>query len=261
MSYNAQDVSVIERQCMKVLIDFNDVMLRNVREGMNQPNEKVRQYLHHGVGRRLNVMQLAIRKIYELFPPDQVEILPKETINEVQVYLQAFVINVAGIFDNWAWAFVLRHGLLDAVGGRRGVGMFLRSTQQCLPQSLNIYVTTDPIRNWYAVYMKDFRDALAHRIPLYVPPSRLDPSLMETYRAMGVRKEELYAAQDWDELQRVSDEQERLGKAYPVFLKDFERPAVPMHPQINGDGVTVLDFANNFYDAWHEFVQPPTEQT
>jgi hypothetical protein len=30
MSYNAEDVGVLERQCMKVLIDFNDVMLRNV---------------------------------------------------------------------------------------------------------------------------------------------------------------------------------------------------------------------------------------
>jgi hypothetical protein len=245
---------------MKVLINFHDVMIRNVREGLNQPNEEVKQYLTHGVGRRLNVIQLSIQRIYELFPPDQVEVLPKRTINEVQIYLQAFVINVAGIFDNWAWAFVLRHGLFDAVGGKFGVGLFLAKTQQFLPVSLKGYLTTDPIKSWHAMYIKDFRDALAHRIPLYVPPARLDPNLIEAYRAMEVRMHELQAAHDWDELERVSDQQESLGKAYPVFIKDFERQGIPFHPQLVDDGATVLEFANKFYEAWHEFVPPPAVQ-
>jgi hypothetical protein len=209
------------------------------------------------VGRRLNIIQLSIQKIYELFPPSQEEALPKATINEVQVYLQAFVINVSGIFDNWAWAFILRHNLLDSIGGKFSVGMFLPKTQGCLPASLRNYVTTEPRVTWHKTYMKDYRDALAHRIPLYVPPSRIDPKDIERYSELEDRKQKLCEVQDCDELERITDEQESLGKALPAFLKDFSSPEVYFHPQLNSDCALVLEFANLFYSAWHEFAPPP----
>jgi hypothetical protein len=255
MAYEPKDARVLETQFIKLDTDYNDVILKNIREALQQPNEDVQKYLKYGVGRRLKVIQLSARRIYELFPPSQVEALPKETINEVQIYLQAFVINVAGIFDNWAWAFVLRHGLLDDLkGGKFGVGMFVKPTQQRLPTSLRTYVTTT-IKSWSETYIKDFRDALAHRIPLYVPPSRIDPKDLDAYKQMDVRKQELFEAQDWEELERVTDEQDGLGKAYPVFLNDFAKH-VPFHPQLNADSATVIEFANKFYSCWHEFVPP-----
>ena len=134
-TYDAAGTNVLETQSLKIMDEFNDLILRTLNEAKSQPDE-VKKYLTHGVGRRLTVMQLSIRKIYELFPPDEDQVLPKETLNEVQVYLQAFVINVAGIFDTFAWAFVLRHGLLEKVGGQTGVGMFVRNTQKCLPPSI-----------------------------------------------------------------------------------------------------------------------------
>jgi hypothetical protein len=236
-------------------------MLENIGQASKQSNQKVKDYLNHGVGRRLNVIRLSIQKIYELFPPSQDEVLPKATIHEVQIYLQAFVINVSGIFENWAWAFVLRHDLLEKIGGMFSVGMFRPETQQCLPASLKDYVTTEPRIAWHR-YMKDYRDALAHRIPLYVPPSAITRKDVETYNQMEVRKQELYDARDWDELERVSDEQESLGRAYPVFLKEFsnrrEGQPIWLHPQLNADGALVLEFAKLFYSAWHEFVPPAT---
>src|ERR1700692_1111836 len=98
MAYDSKDARVLETQCIKVVTDFNDVMLENVGQASRQSNKEVRDYLNYGVGRRLKVIQLSLQKIYELFPPSQDEVLPKDTINEVQVYLQAFVINVSGIF-------------------------------------------------------------------------------------------------------------------------------------------------------------------
>jgi hypothetical protein len=261
MAYNAVDTGVLEAQQMKVVTDLSDVMLENVGQANRQSNKEVRDYLNYGVGRRLNVIQLSIQKIYDLFPPSQVEFLPKNIINEVQAYLQAFVINVSGIFDNWAWAFVLRHDLLEKIGGKFHVGMFLDGTGQCLPPRLKDYVTTEPRVSWHKTYMKDYRDALAHRIPLYVPPWRIDPRDVDAYRQMDVRKQELLDARNWVELERVTDEQERLCKALPAFLKDFSSPEVYFHPQLNADGALVLEFAKLFYSAWHEFVSPPFPKT
>jgi hypothetical protein len=256
MAYKQADAEILDTQHMKVSTDFHDAMLENVGQASKQPSKEVRDYLNYGVGRRLNVIRLSMQKIYELFPPSQEEALPKETIHEVQVYLQAFVINVSGIFDNWAWAFVLRHNLLEKIGGRMGVGMFLSKTQQCLPASLKEYVTSEPRVSWHRRYMKDYRDALAHRIPLYVPPSRIDPKDIERYKELEDRKQELFESHDWGELEKVTDEQESLGKALPAFLKDFTSPEVYFHPQLNADGALVIEFARLYYDSWHEFVSP-----
>jgi hypothetical protein len=57
------------------------------------------------------------------------------------------------------------------VGGPKNVGMFLARTQRFLPTELHAYVTTEPIKFWHRDYLKSYRDALAHRIPLYIPPS------------------------------------------------------------------------------------------
>jgi hypothetical protein len=34
---------------------------------------------------------------------------------DVQINLHAFVMNLYGIYDNWAWAYVLRHDLEAAM--------------------------------------------------------------------------------------------------------------------------------------------------
>jgi len=257
MAYEPADAEILAIQRTKVVSDFHDIMLENVGQASKQSNKEARDFLTYGVGRRLNVIQLSIQKVYELFPPSQNEALPKATIHEVQVYLQAFVINVSGIFDNWAWAFIHRHDLLEKIGGKFSVGMFLLKTQQCLPARLREYITSEPRVSWHRKYMKDYRDALAHRIPLYVPPSRIDPKDIERYKELEARKQELFEAQDWDELERITDEQESLGKALPAFLNDFSSPEVYFHPQLNADGALVIEFAKLFYGSWEEFVLPP----
>jgi hypothetical protein len=64
-------------------------MLRNMIEGETLSDQGAREYLHRGVGRRLNVIHLFISRIYDLFPPSSQTPLPKTTLNEVQVYLHA----------------------------------------------------------------------------------------------------------------------------------------------------------------------------
>jgi hypothetical protein len=46
----------------------------------------------------------SLSKIYDLFEPSRRNPLPKATLNEVQVYLHAFFINLTGIFDCWFYS-------------------------------------------------------------------------------------------------------------------------------------------------------------
>jgi hypothetical protein len=254
MGYDASQILELLRYNAKVRGELQDLMLRNVMEGEALSDQGAREYLHRGVGRRLNVIHLAMSQIYDLFPPSRLQPLPKAALNEVQVYLHAFVINLSGIFDCWAWAFVLRHGLLSSVGGPRDVGMFLQKTQRYLPAALQSYVATDPIKSWHEKYVKSFRDALAHRIPLYIPPSAYTTDDARRFNELDRQKMDFLRAGNADEAHRVMDEQEELGTAALVFMQELTSdPAakpVLFHPQVNSDAATVVEFGNKFYDHW-----------
>ena len=43
----------------------------------------------------------------------------------------------------------------------------------------------------------------------------------------------------------------------PAFLKNFSSPEIYFHPQLTADGALILELAELFHSAWHEFVPPP----
>jgi hypothetical protein len=65
----------------------------------------------HGVGRRLKLLGRCVRNVFHLFPPSRTIPLASDDLDEVQISLHAFVMNLYGLFENLAWAFVLRHDL------------------------------------------------------------------------------------------------------------------------------------------------------
>ena len=58
------------------------------------PNERVKEYMFHGVGRRLNVLRHTIINVFGHFPPSTEEKLDRDVLIDVQINLQAFFINL-----------------------------------------------------------------------------------------------------------------------------------------------------------------------
>jgi len=161
---------------------------------------------------------------------------------------------VAGILDNWAWAFVLRHQLRDLIDNPLQVGLFRAQVLAVLPDPLRYYLQTEHITTWHREYLKDYRDALAHRIPLYVPPSELTPEEQIEFQALQAEEADCIAKQDWERHKKVSTEQERVGSPSFYFLHeispDGQTRAVALHPQLNSDAALVVEFGNLYYDHW-----------
>lgn len=182
--------------------------------------------------------------------------LPHDLLTEVQICLHAFVVNLSGVFDTWAWAFVMRHGLTPAIGDHRNVGMFKEATQRFLPSALRSYLTSAEISSWQDKYLKGYRDALAHRVPLYIPPAAWTQEDAERYQRLEQEKIACINSRQWDRLDGVWAEQDAVGRAYPVFLHEFsaDERAKPvyLHPQLLCDSATVVDFGQRFYAAWDE---------
>lgn len=255
MAYTAELIENLAEEFPKVHRGLQDLMLKNVIAGQEAENESVKEHLLHGSARRLSVIRKAIDNIFEIFPPTTQKPLDREKLYDVQINLHAFVMNVSGIFDNWAWAFIQRHQLLDNVGGRHGVGLFNKKTKKFLPQNIKDYLSSKTIVDWQSNYIKEYRDALAHRIPLYIPPAELTNEEGDLYNHLEAQKLELIKEMKWKELDDVYEEQANIGKPSFLFLlshQNGDTNPIMFHPQILSDGLAIIEFGKLFIDNWEE---------
>ncbi len=91
-------------------------------------------------------------------------------------------------------------------------------------------------------HLIDFRDALAHRISLYIPPFIASVENDAEYEALEVRKR---ATKDNDEYDRLCAEQRKLEVFHPVMKHalDDNKPPVPFHFRLVNDFLTVEEIA------------------
>ena len=214
------------------------------------------EYLRFGAGRRISVLLRSLTRIFEIFPIRLERPLPFREITDVQIYLQASVMNLSGLFDNLAWAFVSFHELERQVGGKFGVGFHREETQKFLPQELKDYVLNEQHQTWHRDYLKNYRDALAHRIPLYVPPAQFTHEENARYSELEIDKLTCLRERNFDRLAQLEEEQRMLGKAMPAFLHSLGegRALTPilLHPQLLSDAAGVIEFGDTFFTHWKE---------
>lgn len=257
MAYTAEQVVDLQNGLSRVKADLQALTLNTVVQGQETEHPQVREHLLHGAARRLDVIGRTINNIFTSFPPETTRPLDKGALSDVQINLHAFMINVYGVFDNWAWAFVYRHALEDRID-RRGVGLFRDRTARFLPPALREYLGSEDTASWHEEYLKSFRDALAHRVPLYVPPAEFTPEDGERYYRLESEKVDLIKAMEWERLDEVWAEQAEIGSPSFFFIHSYseeERPkAVRLHPQVLSDGGAIVEFGAMFLEHWHERV-------
>ncbi|MBO9355923.1 hypothetical protein GG851_18195 [Bordetella petrii] len=260
MAYTAEQIASLQQEQQKAVAALNKLLLTTVVAGEKQVNVQAKEYLLYGVGRRLKILRYGLSTIFRLFPPDTAKPIASDDLEAVQAALHAFVMNLYGTFENLAWAFVCRHDLIGEIGHHRKVGMFLGSTQRFLPQVLADYLSSETMTAWHTQYLKNYRDALAHRIPLYIPPLTFTDAEGKRYQELVCEEMACIEAERWEVLERVRHEKTNLGSPCFVFWHGLfsEADAKPMqlHPQLVSDVMTILEFGPLYFQHWHERAYP-----
>jgi len=93
--------------------------------------------------------------------------------------------------------------------------------------------------------MAGFRHALAHRIPLYIPPYGVRESDKTACQDFETRMAEALKQRNVAEYERLSAEQLKLAKFQPWIQHSFGEGAGPVyfHPQLLADFRTVDEIA------------------
>ncbi len=204
------------------------------------------EYLLNGVCRRLDIVRRCMVRIFNTSSVDRKNPLDDKERFDVEIALQCFMLNVYGILDNVAWVFLFERNA--APKRRQEVSLFSAKIGEHLPASLRDALDNPDIRSWHEKYVKPYRDALAHRIPLYVPPMGLDKTAEARSGELDEQILSAIKSRDIDSVETLQKEQEGLGVALPAFVQShWDEDAPPpmwLHPQVIVDAKTVLSILN-----------------
>jgi hypothetical protein len=165
--YSEKNISLLASEYEGVTKTYEDTLLRLSFINLTLSNDEAKENLMQGAGRRLRIINASIHNIFGLFPPTHKEVLSDDEAAALCIQMHAFIINTAGIADNLAWTLVKEKNVSLKP---TEVGLHLAKTKDILSAAFRQYLETDPISTWSKRYLKEYRDALAHRIPLYIPP-------------------------------------------------------------------------------------------
>jgi hypothetical protein len=172
--YNTPIALELEMEAVEVTEKVFELYERLKRIAARCSHAEMGEYIQYGVLRRLQVLRKCIISVFRIFPPDRAQVLSPDELSDVCINAHAFFMNVFGLLDNIAWTVVFREQRAQnqqAINiDRRKVGLYHRGTRVFLSHQFIQYLDSPHIKDWHDEHLKEFRDALAHRIPLYVPP-------------------------------------------------------------------------------------------
>jgi hypothetical protein len=211
-------------------------------------NSQTIEYIRHGFLRRLGTLQRCIQNIYSIYSPDRSDVPSRNECVDLAINLQSFIFNVFGSIDNLAWIWAIEKQLTIDLGGSLrplDVSFQKKPLRSSLPWEFRQYL--EELTTWFA-YLENFRHALAHRIPLYIPPYAVPPADFEKHDELERYKGGAMERRDFDEYQRLDAEQMKLATFIPVMRHSYSEGsrAVGFHSQVLADWNTVAEIADKF---------------
>ena len=220
----------------------NDLLLAYTYFPFTSP--RAREYAQHGFSRRVGTLSKSIRNLYRIIPPETVEVPDRELLYDAQINIQACVANTYGCIDNLAWIWIYESGLGDAIPRNRvGFRKGNKEVRASLPPAIRDYL--DSIDAWLE-YLIEYRDAVAHRIPLYIPPGNVPKGVVGEYNALSQQMTDALNKLDSAGYDRLKDELEKLLVFQPVMTHSVTEATkhVYFHAQLLADFATVEELAN-----------------
>ncbi len=208
----------------------------------NFSNLQAKEYAVHGLARRLSGLVRCIDNTFRAIPPELEGVPASDGVQDAAIQIQAFIINVFGCLDNLAWVWVLERNITKSGAplpqewvGLRPPNTFVRES---LGESFCKYL--EGMAGWFA-YLEDYRHALAHRIPLYIPPFAIDPSNVDRYHKLEETITGLLIQRRYGEMKDAERERDSLTFFRPFIVHSWTGQATPMefHRQMLADFKTI----------------------
>lgn len=204
----------------------------------------------HGFSRRLGTLIRAVNLVFDLLPPELDAIPERDTVVDATIAIQSSVLNTFGCLDNLAWIFVYEAGVTKPDGTAldpQSVSLGSKAVRTNFSQEFSTYI--DSRDDWFKA-IKDFRDALVHRIPLYIPPFIVTPDAVDEYNRLERASGDAMRVGKFEEYDRLQEDQKKLGSFRPwmTHSRTENAPSIVFHPQLLADFNTVDEFGRKMLE-------------
>ena len=168
------------------------------------------------------------------------------------INIQAFVMSAFGCCENIAWIWVYERNVRlpnakPVPPTRVGLGPNYPEIRDALTPGFRAYLDTRA--DWFAL-LKALRDALAHRIPLYIPRFTIDPAKADDYQAQSASAIAALRSHDFEGYERLSADQATLTRFQPIMAHSLSGGGdiVVFHAQLLADFATIEEMVGVLMD-------------
>jgi len=243
MTFTTEQIAQIGAEHLKVRAKYEDLLLRYVDSQFK--SSRANEHAKHGFARRLKILTRCLNNVFEKIPPGRTDHPTFEELTDAVINIQAFQFNIFGATDNLAWICVFEKNLKAKDGSALSplkVGLSKKHSivRQSLQPAFQTYL--NKFSDWFE-HLENYRHALAHRIPLYIPPFTLTPAEATAYQKLETQKRRALLRGHNAEYARLLSRQKKLGtfKPYMTHSYDEKSKVVYFHPQMLNDSYSVIE--------------------
>lgn len=245
MLFTSEQIAELAAERATIEQKYNKLLSAYATHGYQ--NSRAREFAMHGFSRRLKTLKRCMSIVFDKLPPDRESLPSEDERMDGAIAIQAFVFNLFGSIDNLAWIWVLEKDVTKADGSnlspsRVGLGPKNLEVRGSLPIAFRAHL--EGLALWFE-NLENYRHALAHRIPLYIPPYVVRKSDEQAYRDLMMRIDDAFDRDDHEEYARLLSDQEKLVEFTPWMAHSFEERSTPIafHPQLLADFNTLAEIA------------------
>ena len=206
-------------------------------------NENAIHYMRYGVGRRLLMIFFAFREIFLTATPERIHPLSRDETEKLSREINVIYMHIRGVLDNFAWCFLYEKepNVIHSLP-RTSVDLFSRKFKE-LPAFSEIEHEILSHDSWNKE-VKERRDPVAHRIPLYIPPSNVIEEEGETYGKLYREGVGHFNNLCFEDAQDKFDQLRNIGIFYPHFQHHPDQGTIPIYPTIPNDIMHLIQIGN-----------------
>ena len=164
----------------------------------------------------------------------------------MEVSTQAIIVHTFGCLDDLAWIYKEENKIQI---NKLQVSLFHKKLQKYIDNEHFVkFLQNEKIKNWYENTCKANRDAIAHRIPVYIPPAQILPENQNRYDEI---EKMLETEQEIEKREELHNEQDSLSMICPIYRHSIgeNAPMLYLHQQLVDDARTVIDIADLFFKS------------
>jgi hypothetical protein len=231
--YSSATIGLLNNEYVKINAQFALLMEKYL--SIKYKNTSAAEFSSHGFLRRVRTMRRCCDNIFTLYPPEASHLPSQEDLIDLGINLQSFVLNTYGCLDNLAWIWIREKQVKRKKQEPypKQVSINANWLVETLPEPVQNLFQESDYKAWFK-YIKETRDALVHRIPIYVPPRQMNQSEQQAYVKMVEQSNAALLNGHFEECERILNEGEKIGHFIPVMKHSFieASPLVLFHAQI-----------------------------